>query len=176
MVDSSTLTTPDNASTDEWYDALTEYCLCIDTNNSTSIEYNCNEQLHSEEILKDCRQKTTNEIDTKHLVEFNKNDSIDADLNLRSASFCYEKLAMEERENCDYTIKITLDMAKNSRAPRKIRIYSDGKEQHSDEFFIIKMFYFIRFRYLRFVSCWPCSTIDASKKFIQKCLFTCRRL
>ncbi|CAF4093302.1 unnamed protein product, partial [Adineta steineri] len=48
------------------------------------------------------------------------------DLNVCPAPLCYEEKAIKERENCDYSIKITLDMAKNGTVPRKIRILADG--------------------------------------------------
>lgn len=42
------------------------------------------------------------------------------------APFCYEPLAMARNQACDYTIKITLEMAKSGQAPRQVRVYADG--------------------------------------------------
>lgn len=40
--------------------------------------------------------------------------------------FHFEKKAVDELNNCDYSIKITVDMAKAGLAPRKVRVYADG--------------------------------------------------
>ena len=53
-----------------------------------------------------------------------KNDSY---LNSGPAIFSNEQPAIAERENCDYSIRISLDMAKNGNLPRKIRILAHGK-------------------------------------------------
>eukprot|EP00095_Tigriopus_kingsejongensis_P011287 maker-scaffold14_size734282-snap-gene-2.21 protein:Tk11287 transcript:maker-scaffold14_size734282-snap-gene-2.21-mRNA-1 annotation:"choline-phosphate cytidylyltransferase b" len=45
---------------------------------------------------------------------------------LEPAPFDDEKRAQEERDKCDYGIKVTLIMAQEGTAPRKIRIYADG--------------------------------------------------
>jgi choline-phosphate cytidylyltransferase len=42
------------------------------------------------------------------------------------APFSTDNAAIEERNKCDYTIKITTDMAKSGAAPRKIRVYATG--------------------------------------------------
>ncbi|RTG85139.1 choline-phosphate cytidylyltransferase [Schistosoma bovis] len=42
------------------------------------------------------------------------------------APFWYEPLAMAANHACDYTIKITLEMAKSGKAPRPVRVYADG--------------------------------------------------
>lgn len=42
-----------------------------------------------------------------------------------SAPFHYEEPAITERNNCDYSIKITLEMAKRDEG-RKVRVYADG--------------------------------------------------
>ncbi|CAH8475728.1 unnamed protein product [Schistosoma turkestanicum] len=42
------------------------------------------------------------------------------------APFWYEPLAVAANNACDYTIKITLEMAKSGQAPRPVRVYADG--------------------------------------------------
>lgn len=42
------------------------------------------------------------------------------------AAFSDDPEAIEENEACDYSIKITMEMAKAGTAPRPIRMYADG--------------------------------------------------
>ncbi|CAH8495463.1 unnamed protein product [Heterobilharzia americana] len=42
------------------------------------------------------------------------------------APFWYEPAAVAANNACDYTIKITLEMAKSGQAPRPVRVYADG--------------------------------------------------
>lgn len=44
----------------------------------------------------------------------------------RPAPFSDDPNAERERESCDYSIRITMEMAKSGDAPRKIRVYADG--------------------------------------------------
>jgi choline-phosphate cytidylyltransferase len=40
--------------------------------------------------------------------------------------FHFEQEAIDERNACDYNIRITVEMAKAGKAPRKVRVYADG--------------------------------------------------
>ena len=42
------------------------------------------------------------------------------------APFDDDQVAVSERDSIDYDVKITLDMAKSGKSPRKIRVYADG--------------------------------------------------
>lgn len=42
------------------------------------------------------------------------------------APFSHETEANRNRELCDYTLKITYDMAISGSAPRPVRVYADG--------------------------------------------------
>ena len=42
------------------------------------------------------------------------------------APFDSDERAREERDNCDYEQKITLDMAREGTGRRKVRVYADG--------------------------------------------------
>lgn len=50
------------------------------------------------------------------------------------APFCFEDGARKEREACDYSIRITLDMVHQGKTPRKIRILAIGKISRVVEF------------------------------------------
>ena len=53
--------------------------------------------------------------------------SMNEDSNLLCpAPFDSDPEAVRELEACDYTQRITLEMAKEGTAPRKIRVYADG--------------------------------------------------
>lgn len=43
-----------------------------------------------------------------------------------AAPFHFEEKACEERDACDYSKKITVDIARAGKAPRKVRVYADG--------------------------------------------------
>ena len=44
----------------------------------------------------------------------------------KPAPFSDELDAVAERDRCDYTQKITYQMARSGTAPRRIRVYADG--------------------------------------------------
>lgn len=46
--------------------------------------------------------------------------------NVGAAPFHFEEKAIAEREACDYSEKITIDVAKAGNAKRKVRVYADG--------------------------------------------------
>ena len=128
MDDASIPTTPGGSTADEWHDATAE-------NNSASNESSS-------------RTKSTGETNEKRSIHFSKNIDINVDLNIGPAPLSYEEKAIRERDDCDYSVKITLDMAKNGTAPRKIRIYADGNEI----FIGFSMIYFlIEFLFLRYL-------------------------
>jgi len=108
------------ANVDEWHDASG------DNSCNPIVKENNREQSSSEENSKESKTKTNSGTNDKRSMQFSEKTGINIDLNLGPAPLCYEEKAIKERENCDYSIKITLDMAKNGTAPRKIRIYADG--------------------------------------------------
>ncbi|CAF0873472.1 unnamed protein product [Adineta ricciae] len=106
MDNKSAPTTPGVSGVDEWHDASAE---SSPTNEESSSKKKAN----------------TGTVD-KRSMQFSGSLDINVDLNLGPAPLSYEEKAIQERENCDYKTKITLDMAKSGTAPRKIRIYADG--------------------------------------------------
>lgn len=44
----------------------------------------------------------------------------------KPAPFTNDEEAIRDREACDYTQRITLEMARAGKAPRPIRVYADG--------------------------------------------------
>lgn len=129
MDDDSVIVPPgDVTSVEQWHDASTEYCANTNMNNLVITENYYEQSSSEEDTLEISENKLNNQAITKSFMEFSGQISVDINLNLGPAAFCYEEKAIRERENCDYSIKITLDMAKQNTAPRKIRIYADGKE------------------------------------------------
>ncbi|CAF0810006.1 unnamed protein product [Rotaria sordida] len=126
MNDKSVLITPGGSTCiDAWHDASAENSTNTNTNNLLLKENNY-EHLSSKDILIESKNKSNNGTINKRSMQFNGTPSVNVDLNLGPASLCYEENAKKERDNCDYSIKITLDMAKNDTAPRKIRIFAAG--------------------------------------------------
>lgn len=105
--------TPGVASVDEWHDASAE--------NSPPTP-----NVGQGKIFQLTNNSVTPETTTPSQMQFSADASINVDLNIGPAPLSYEEKAIRERENCDYAVKITLDMAKNGTAPRKVRIYADG--------------------------------------------------
>jgi choline-phosphate cytidylyltransferase len=114
MDNKSTPSTPGVSGVDEWHDASAD-------NSPTTPETSPKQEPSTES-----KKKANTGTNEKRSMQFSGNLDINVDLNLGPAPLSYEEKAIKERENCDYSIKITLDMAKNATAPRKIRIYADG--------------------------------------------------
>lgn len=115
MGDMSIPITSGTTNADEWHDASAE---SSPTNHSTNPMI--------DEINQKSKKKAHTGTNDKRSMQFSGNTGVNVDLNIGPAPLCYEEKAIQERENCDYSIKITLDMAKNGTAPRTIRIYADG--------------------------------------------------
>lgn len=47
-------------------------------------------------------------------------------LNCGPAPFHFEQKAIDARKKCDFSIRITVEIAKEGNAPRQVRIYADG--------------------------------------------------
>ena len=108
---------------DEWHDASAEGSPTNLLSNPMLEEINQKQHLFNDKSKKKANIGT----DDKRSMQFSENTGVNIDLNIGPAPLCYEEKAIKERENCDYSIKITLDMARTSTAPRKIRIYADGR-------------------------------------------------
>jgi hypothetical protein len=106
--------------TDEWHDASAE-------NSPATPNVVHEEKASSRSAVSDMAEKRS--------IEFSGSTGVNVDLNLGPAPLSYEEKANAERAHCDYSVKITLDMAKSGTAPRQIRIYADGSCQ---EFFAVR--------------------------------------
>lgn len=126
MGDTNTPSTPGGGGVDEWHDASGESSSSSPTQNSIMNETKSQTKSSDENSKKKANTGTKE----KRSMHFDGQSSINIDLNLGPAPLCYEEKAIKERENCDYSIKITLDMAKQGKAPRKIRVYADGNQFH----------------------------------------------
>lgn len=124
MGDMSILTTSGVNNADEWHDASAEGSPTNLSSNPLLEEINQKQNSFNEKSKKKANTGTND----KRSMQFNGNTGVNVDLNIGPAPLCYEEKAIKERENCDYSIKITLDMARAGTAPRKIRIYADGRD------------------------------------------------
>jgi hypothetical protein len=112
--------TPAVINVDEWHDASADNSPILSTTKD-----NLSEQVSStNSSLEQLNSSATN---GKHAMQFTSSDGATFEQNVGAAPFCYEEQANKEREQCDYSIKITLDMANRGTAPRKIRVYADGE-------------------------------------------------
>lgn len=116
-MDKIPLSTTPSSTVDEWHDASAD-------NSPAEAEPSSKPKTTTAQKTKETSEKK------ECSMQFSKNMDIDFDLNLGPAPLSYEEKAIKERENCDYSIKITLDMAKSGTAPRKIRIYADGNTNY----------------------------------------------
>ncbi|XP_050433276.1 choline-phosphate cytidylyltransferase A-like isoform X2 [Adelges cooleyi] len=68
--------------------------------------------------------KTTNDVDL-HINNTNSLKTIEESI-CQPAPFSTDSDAIYERNLCDYSTKISMEMANSGNAPRKIRVYADG--------------------------------------------------
>ena len=47
-------------------------------------------------------------------------------MNIAPVPFHFDKEAIDERNVCDYNVRIDLAAARLGKAPRKVRVYADG--------------------------------------------------
>ena len=123
MGDMSTPTTPGVTCVDEWYDASAGSSSCLSNTNNAIVEVNNSKRATSNEP----KTKAYEGAHDTRSMQFADGAAINVNLYVGPAPLTYERRAIEERESCDYSIKITLAMAKQRTAPRKIRVYADGK-------------------------------------------------
>ena len=72
--------------------------------------------------------QATDEYKTKCLKLTDELEKITGSLKMNRgpAPFHFEQEAIDNRNKCDFSIRITVDMAKQGKAPRQVRIYADG--------------------------------------------------
>ena len=165
MENKSVPTTPGVSGPDEWHDASAE--------NSPSTETTRDKPSSSKPTSTESKKKANSGTDEKRSMHFSANTSVNVDLNLGPAPLSSEEKAIKERENCDYSTKITMDMAKNATAPRPIRIYADGT---SSSMHPRRSSNARSPRHLRSVSRWSRSAADASEEHLQERLPSRRRV
>lgn len=136
------------ASIDEWHDASAENSLCSSTNVTMLNDNEHESSSHEDILIKSKQRQLHNKTLPKCSMQFSGETSVNINLNLGPAAISEDTQAQKERDNCDYSIKITLDMAKNGAAPRKIRIYADGKRQMKIFLTLIVICNYTNFRHL----------------------------
>lgn len=53
-------------------------------------------------------------------------NGIKLDSSIKEVPFSDDPDAVYERQNCDYSIKMTPELAKSPNCPRRVRVYADG--------------------------------------------------
>jgi hypothetical protein len=109
--------TPAVINVNEWHDASADNSHILSATDDDRSEQVSSTDSSSKQL----------DSNGKHGMQLTSSASATFEQNIGRAPFCYEEQANKEREQCDYSIKITLDMAKSGTAPRKIRIYADGE-------------------------------------------------
>jgi choline-phosphate cytidylyltransferase len=61
-------------------------------------------------------------LNTAELDRINERSS----MNVAMAPFSFEQQAIDERQSCDYSIRATVEHAKQSKVGRRVRVYADG--------------------------------------------------
>ncbi|KAI0983579.1 hypothetical protein GJ496_002785 [Pomphorhynchus laevis] len=69
---------------------------------------------------------SNNSLDAIESIKTAYNLEKDSQQFVSPACYHFEENANKERDACDYSIKISLQMAKSGKAPRRIRVYADG--------------------------------------------------
>jgi hypothetical protein len=131
MVDFERTSTPVITNVDEWHDASAESSPSSSSSSSIVNDNYC-QLATSRELSSKSTNAIKNETVDKKSTQFSGQSTTNVDINIAPAPLCYEVTAQQEREQCDYSVKITLDMARQGLAPRKIRVYADGKYTRID--------------------------------------------
>ena len=157
MSDRALPSTPAIIHVDEWHDASAE---------NSPMSYSIID--HDRDLV------TSTSKESKMSMQLTEQNGINMDLNVSPAPLCYEDGAIRERDHCEYSIRITLDMAKAQTAPRKIRVYADGMPR--DRSISTRSHLPPCSRYLRSLSCWSCTTVNASQESLPERVFARGRL
>ena len=54
------------------------------------------------------------------------NGNVQLHSSIKEVPFSDDQNSVNERENCDYSIKMTPELANSSACPRRVRVYADG--------------------------------------------------
>lgn len=70
----------------------------------------------------------SNDLLTSKTLKFQNGENLfqNFQMNITPVRFHFEKEAIDERNACDYKIQVTVDMAMQGKASRKVRVYADG--------------------------------------------------